>query len=549
PDGKLIAVISGLQVKPVGQPREQQTQSSNWEDWLYEVDWQEQPLINHNLQTPIAIANSISLPSPQRNQSNLESYASLVQQLEELSIISVVQTFQKLQLPLQLGDEFSTTEAILTMGIVNEQQKLCHRLLQMLNEAGVLQKSENWQVSKVIQPIPASLITSTFANLWQNYPNATAELNLLERCTSDLADILQGKSDPIQLLFPNGDFSDLTQLYQNSPVAQVMNTLVQQAVVTAIKQIPSNSTLRILEIGAGTGGTTAHILSEFSIGREIEYFFTDVSPLFLSKAQQQFSQYSGVRYQLFDVEKSLSSQGLTENHFDIVIAANVLHATQDLRQTTTHIQQLLSPGGLLVLLEGVYPVRWLDLIFGLTEGWWRFQDYSLRPDYPLISTAKWQKLLENVEFESSALLRLNNSIYSSIFEQQAVIVAQTPLLPSLSPKADKSESWLILADNSGVAEKLAADLEMRGISCLLVFAGEDYRVISENTYQVNPIKREDIKQCFSDILLRKPLLSQFVNLWSLDVPSVDELPHAKSQRRKGKNNSRFDMMIAQEFSL
>jgi acyl transferase domain-containing protein/NADPH:quinone reductase-like Zn-dependent oxidoreductase/NAD(P)-dependent dehydrogenase (short-subunit alcohol dehydrogenase family)/acyl carrier protein/trans-aconitate methyltransferase len=438
-NNKLIATITGLKIQPV-------KQLNNWQDWLYSIAWNENPLTHHHhLLTPTKVSNSSIL-----NQSELDNYLSLSSQLEKLSLACILET-------LQPGEE---------LGIVTQHKKLYQYLLQ------ILQSQEERET-------PPS-----FIQLRQTYPNATSELNLLERCTSHLAQVLQGNTEPLQLLFPNGDFSDLTQLYQNSPIAKMMNTLVKQAIITAIADIPPEQPLRILEIGAGTGGTTAHLLPELA-QRNIEYFFTDVSPLFLSKAQQQFADYSCVRYQLFDVEKTPSTQGFTENSFDIIIAANVLHATQDLRQTLNHIKQLLSRGGLLILLEGVQQVWWLDLIFGLTEGWWRFQDYDLRPRHPLISSEQWQKLLTQEGFESTTLLETIGN--------QAVITAQTPKLP---------DNWLILADKQGLGQELATHLQTQGVTCHLIFAD------SQPPNLATPA-------------------SHLINLWGLDVPHPDELTTEK----------------------
>ncbi|PMB27477.1 polyketide synthase [Fischerella thermalis CCMEE 5198] len=437
-NNKLIATITGLKIQPV-------KQLNNWQDWLYSIEWKENPLTHHHLLTPTKVSNSSIL-----NQSELDNYLSLSSQLEKLSVACILQTLQ--------GVEESS--------IVTQNKKLYQYLLQ------ILQNQEQKET-----PL-------NFTQLRQTYPNATPELNLLERCTSNLAEVLQGKIDPLQLLFPNGDFSDLTHLYQNSPIAKMMNTLVKQAITTAIADIPPEQPLRILEIGAGTGGTTAHLLPELA-QRNIEYFFTDVSPLFLSKAQQQFADYSCVQYQLFDVEKPPTTQGFTENSFDIVIAANVLHATQDLRQTITHIKQLLSRGGLLVLLEGVQPVWWLDLIFGLTEGWWRFQDYDLRPHHALISSEQWQKLLTQEGFDSANVLETIGN--------QAVITAKTPTLP---------DNWLILADKQGLGEKLATHLQTQGVTCHLIFADSQLPTLP------TPV-------------------SHLINLWGLDVPHPDELTTAE----------------------
>ena len=77
-----------------------------------------------------------------------------------------------------------------------------------------------------------------------------------------------------------------------------------------------------------------------------------------------------------------------------LIAANVLHATADLRQTLTHVRELLAPGGELILLESTQPLAWLDLIFGLTEGWWKFSDSRFASRLSLLPAEEWQKLLQ-----------------------------------------------------------------------------------------------------------------------------------------------------------
>ena len=59
------------------------------------------------------------------------------------------------------------------------------------------------------------------------------------------------------------------------------------------------------------------------------------------------------------------------------------------------------PGGLLVLLEVVKPARWIDLVFGLTEGWWRFSDQALRPSYPLLTFDGWNHLLDEFGFSDT----------------------------------------------------------------------------------------------------------------------------------------------------
>ena len=89
-----------------------------------------------------------------------------------------------------------------------------------------------------------------------------------------------------------------------------------------------------------------------------------------------------------------------------MVAANVLHATADLRRTLGHVRSLLAPGGLLLLVEGDRPYRWVDITFGLTEGWWRFTDTELRPDYPLLPARRWEALLGECGFAGATAVDL-----------------------------------------------------------------------------------------------------------------------------------------------
>ena len=196
---------------------------------------------------------------------------------------------------------------------------------------------------------------------------------LAGRCGQQLAAVLLGQADPLEVLLPDRSFSMLEALYQDSPLARYYNTLVAEAVCAASAKLPVDRELRILEIGAGTGGTTAHLLPRLPADRT-EFVFTDVSAVFTALATDKFRQYPFVQYSLLDIERDPLSQSFEPHHFDVILAANVLHSTADLRGVLANVKTLLASHGLLMLLEGTRPQRLLDLIFGLTEGWWKFAD-------------------------------------------------------------------------------------------------------------------------------------------------------------------------------
>ena len=152
--------------------------------------------------------------------------------------------------------------------------------------------------------------------------------------------------------------------------------------------MPQDASLRVLEIGAGTG-STSEVLLPLLRERLCRYTFTDVSSAFLQRAERLFAGYDFIEYRRLDIESEPLAQGYPEGGFDLVVAANVVHATRDVAATLARVRRLLAPGGRLLLLEAVEQHAWLDLIFGLTDGWWAFADEQ-RVDGPLLSPDGWR---------------------------------------------------------------------------------------------------------------------------------------------------------------
>ena len=72
--------------------------------------------------------------------------------------------------------------------------------------------------------------------------------------------------------------------------------------------------------------------------------------------------------------------------YDILFATNVLHATRNMAKTLQQCKALLHKGGLLIANELSAKTDFLTLTFGLTDGWWLFDDAELRtPGSPIIS--------------------------------------------------------------------------------------------------------------------------------------------------------------------
>jgi polyketide synthase PksR len=104
-------------------------------------------------------------------------------------------------------------------------------------------------------------------------------------------------------------------------------------------------------------------------------------------------------YKIFHVEKPAVTQGIHAGEYDIVIAANVLHATKNIRQTLRNAKAVLKKNGLLLLNEMSKNNLFVHLTFGLLEGWWLHEDSELRiPGCPGLFPEKWKTVLESEGF-------------------------------------------------------------------------------------------------------------------------------------------------------
>jgi acyl transferase domain-containing protein/acyl carrier protein len=431
------------------------------------------------------------------------------------------------------GDRFASEDLARRLGVAAQHNRQLDRMLGWLAEDGLLKRHpEGWEA---LRPAEISVEPRRlWADVLAQHPAFFAELLLLRRCGQELPRILRGDLNVLTLLFPDGSLTTAEHLYQDGPSFRLHNLLVQEALIELAAGLPEGNPLRILEIGAGTGGLTAHLLPWLPADRT-EYVFTDVSPHFLTKAGEKFQAYPFVRYQLLDIEKSPAQQGLADHSFDLILAAQVIHATAELRQSLTHIRKLLAPGGSMMLLELTKAIRFVDLVFGLTEGWWRFRDHDVRPDHPLLPFARWQAVLTELGFQEVTDLSSRNPGELTV----AALTARVPVHPQEPPaeaqappqegtaqelQQDKPARWLLLADRGGVAERLAGFLRARGARCTLVSAGQQFAQRADDIFEAAPGRKEDLERVLRLVIgANGEPTPRLVHLWNLDTTPPDHL--------------------------
>ncbi|KAL4733731.1 hypothetical protein BDV11DRAFT_175406 [Aspergillus similis] len=190
--------------------------------------------------------------------------------------------------------------------------------------------------------------------------------------------VLRGGIDPLSMMFDNG-LADryYDQMLGNAHYAHPASMYVQKACF-------KNPCMKILEVGAGTGGQTAPILETLASGgitKCLSYDYTDISPSFFPRAKEKFEQFEAGSY-------------------DLIIASHVLHATRELDVALRNTRMLLKPGGKLLLFETVDPdALHVGFAFGLLRGWWTFVDNEERSrSSPCLTTAQWDTRLKSNGF-------------------------------------------------------------------------------------------------------------------------------------------------------
>lgn len=201
---------------------------------------------------------------------------------------------------------------------------------------------------------------------------------------------------------------------------------------------------RILEIGAGTGGTTSSVLK--AIGDAyVSYTYTDISAGFFEKATERFATTAHkMDFRTLNVEFSPLEQGFEEGSFDVIIAANVLHATRRLADTMKNVRSLLRPGGYLIAVEVTGNMLREPGLMGGLEGWWLGEEDGRFPS-PGISAKGWDQVLhetgfsgiDTIAYDMPDIARHNCSSFvtQAIDERLEILrdpLARAELLPEVS---------------------------------------------------------------------------------------------------------------------
>jgi pyochelin synthetase len=329
-----------------------------------------------------------------------DRYLSYMQHLDHVARLAMVRVLQRAGLLARSEDRITADDVMQATGAVPRHRRILRRWLHALTRAGLTGADDDgyWLTRPVAEDAYELAWRTVMADVAEIAPGERAVVDYFRLSLDMLAELLREEVDPVRLLFPEGRGDVAAILYEETLLNRWANAAVAVAAGALAEAVAApGRPLRVLEIGAGGGGTTAAVLSALS-PYEVEYLYTDLSPFFLNLGRRRFGAYPHVSYRRFDLDQDLADQGLADNCFDLIVAGDVLHATRNVNMSVGRIRQLLAPGGWLVFAEMTRDheqiMASLELMNRVAEGAADFTDLRAGRDMTFLSEQDWSAVLE-----------------------------------------------------------------------------------------------------------------------------------------------------------
>jgi acyl transferase domain-containing protein/NADPH:quinone reductase-like Zn-dependent oxidoreductase/SAM-dependent methyltransferase/acyl carrier protein len=524
--GKPCVLVDGFRAISISGARGSGAPGANSRNILYHIAWERTPVASHRAsQPPIpldrlrqAAQDTLEQVIAMRGKGNLQRAMTAG---DQLAAAQLARGLREMAAFAGTSGNFTAD----SLRVVESMRPAFERLISSLAKRGWLEKNGDGYRPTLSFASAADSSEEMLRSFISNHPGHLSEGLLCAANCAELGPILRGEKDAVQVLFAGTSAELLDHFYGEGLYTSHWLAAIAAAIEEAARHLPEGRGLRILEVGAGTGGLTSHVLA--LIDCELHsYTFSDVSAAFFHGAMQKLAGFPGVEYKIFDLEKPGTEQGFEAGAFDFIIGTNVLHAVRDLRSTLRHIYELLAPGGTLVFMDVASPQLWTESVFGLTSGWWRFEDRDLRPFQPLLERSQWETVLRETGFAETASLP---GLLGPEGEGQIGLLARkswhdsaaaAPPPAETIPATPVEKSWLIFTDASGLGDRLVSQLQGVGVRCRVARRGDDFARVEMDAFTLRAEALEDWNQLFQECANDVPP-ERLVYLWSLDEPHPD----------------------------
>ena len=301
----------------------------------------------------------------------------------ELCVAYIVEAFEKLGCSLhgaKPGQKLDRIQYLL------KHEQFVEFLYDLLKKDARLIDIDGSQIRRTAISPSTKFVDALLQDLIRNFPDHAFDHKLLYLTSVKLAECLNGEVDGLQLHFGSTEGREMASaMYSQPPINLVWIKQIEDFLRRLLaRHSTQSSPIKIFEMGAGTGGITARMISLLaSLAVSVQCTVTDISSSLVAAARKRFREYRFLEYRVLDIEKPPSADMLHSQH--MILATDCVHAIHSLVNSTKNIHNLLRFDEFLLLLEMTQQLPWVDLIFGLLEGWWLFDDgrrHALASSHP-----------------------------------------------------------------------------------------------------------------------------------------------------------------------
>ncbi|WP_050607297.1 non-ribosomal peptide synthetase [Clostridium niameyense] len=326
-------------------------------------------------------------------------FKSWLQKSDMVVIADIYNTFKTYGIFNYANIAYSFDEIIEIMNTPKKLYKLIKRWLNVLvEEKVIILCDEKYKaINTDHEKLNSSKLWNEFYKIEEKFNYSKSFLDYLKKSSDLLPQLVQGKENPLDVLFPKGDVGPAMAAYHDNKINKMLNYITKKEIqYLCKKQNRENSSevFRILEIGAGVGGTSIDVIPEID-GCKVEYYFTDLSTFFLNKAQENFKDYNWVKYGIFDINEEFGLQGYEAFSFDLILCANVLHNSKDVHYVMENLKGMLKEQGSMIILEETQTSYMLLTSMEFKDGLTGFLDERKDKDQTFFTRSQWENIFNN----------------------------------------------------------------------------------------------------------------------------------------------------------
>jgi pyochelin synthetase len=281
-----------------------------------------------------------------------EQYVGYLRRLDDIALLCMLQAFQRSGLFQHPQDTHSLEQIIAQTQAPSRHHRVVRRWVRALTDHGLLVKenTNSYRAELQVEPSAVAAAWREVDDLVMRLDPGSAKVHdYFKACTGSLAEVLRSEgADAVQLLFPEGRVDIGESLYNVTLFNRWANTILAASIATIARK--TSKPFRVLEVGAGVGGTSMDVIPALA-DFDVEYVFTDLSQFFLNRAKETFGEFPWVRYATLDIDTDFRAQGFSPNSFDAIVLGDVFHATKHVGRTVEALRELLAPGGWLLFAE------------------------------------------------------------------------------------------------------------------------------------------------------------------------------------------------------